>query len=328
MITGIRDNRGFFEVLIGDGWPLLLFTGLSLVMAGGFALFLAATGHFLPHDTAYLGQDAAALCQFHGCRIVHFMFHGRVAFGGTLIAMGLLYMWLAAFPLRAGEAWAWWTCLLSALVGFASFLTYLGYGYLDTWHGVATLILLPCFGVGLAKTYAILASPKSIHVLRQPSANFTWPSRTGLGRAALLATAFGLVSAGLTIMVVGMTMVFVPQDLVYMNAAPADLQAISPRLISLIAHDRAGFGGGLASAGLAMFFSIWCSHPSKSLWQVLALAGLAGFGCALGIHLIVGYTDFTHLLPAYLGAVVYGLGLALSYPSMVKGQAEENIKER
>jgi hypothetical protein len=38
------------------------------------------------------------------------------------------------------------------VVGFLTFLAYLGYGYLDTWHGVATLFLLPVFGVGLLRS--------------------------------------------------------------------------------------------------------------------------------------------------------------------------------
>ena len=124
----MNDNRGIFETLIGDGRPLLLFTGLSLVLSGAFALFLSATGQFLPHDAQYLGLSAAELCRFSGCRIVEFMIHDRVAFGGVLISIGVLYMWLAEFPLRHREGWAWWTLLLSGIVGFGSFLAYLGYG--------------------------------------------------------------------------------------------------------------------------------------------------------------------------------------------------------
>jgi len=72
------------------------------------------------------------------------MIHDRATFGGVLIAIGTLYLWLAEFPFRRGDAWAWWTLLLSGFVGFLSFLGYLGYGYLDSWHGIATLLLLPC----------------------------------------------------------------------------------------------------------------------------------------------------------------------------------------
>src|SRR4051794_567858 len=147
-------DRGLLQALMGDGRPLLLFVGLALILSGGFALFLAATGHFLPHDERFLGMTAEQLCSLHGCRIVHFMYHDRGAFGGSLIAIGTLYLWLAEFPLRNGEAWAWWTFLVTGVLGFASFLTYLGYGYLDTWHGVGTVLLLPCFIWGMVLTYS------------------------------------------------------------------------------------------------------------------------------------------------------------------------------
>src|SRR5688572_6275959 len=143
------SSRGFVEALIGDGRPLIVFTGLCLGLAGAFALFQSATGNFLPHDTSFLQMSPQDLCKINECRIVHFMIHDRVSFGGSLIAIAVVYLWLAEFPLRAGEPWAWWTLLASGIVGFGSFLTYLGYGYLDTWHGTATLVLLPCFIAGL-----------------------------------------------------------------------------------------------------------------------------------------------------------------------------------
>ena len=315
----MKDNRSILEATIGDGRPLLLFTGLSLVLSGAFALFLSVTGQFLPHDAQYLGLSASELCRFTGCRIVAFMIHDRVAFGGTLIAIGSLYMWLAEFPLRQGQAWAWWTFLLSGGAGFASFLAYLGYGYLDTWHGIATLFLLPCFVIGLRKSYAGLTAPKGIAALLSPSVKVSWRSAAGLGRGSLLLTAIGLVGAGLTILLVGVTIVFVPQDLVFMRLQVEDFNHINPRLIPLIAHDRAGFGGGLCASGIAIFFSIWCGTPSKSLWQILCLAGGIGFGCAIGTHFLIGYTDFIHLLPAYLGGVIFSSGLLLSYQPMMAG---------
>src|ERR1700730_8289723 len=111
--TASEDDRGFTRAWMGEGRPLLLFTGLYLVLAGAFALFLSATGHFLPHDIQFLGMTADQLCALHECRIVHFMFHDRVSFGGALIAVGSLYMWLAEFPLRGGQAWAWWLFLVT-----------------------------------------------------------------------------------------------------------------------------------------------------------------------------------------------------------------------
>ena len=308
-----RSERGLVEAMVGDGRPLLLLTGLCLVLAGAFALFQSATGHFLPHDVDFIGMDAKQLCAVHQCKVVHFMFHDRVSFGGVLVAIGGLYMWLAEFPLREGEAWAWWVLLVSGAAGFASFLTYLGYGYLDTWHGVATLFLLPCFGVGLWKAHSRLKGPRSIRVLLRPGVVVPWVSRFGVGRALLIATGFGLIGGGLVIMTVGMTVVFVPQDLTFMGLDAAELERINRKLIPLIAHDRAGFGGGVCVSGILLVFCAWCGRMSRSLWQVLVVAGAVGFGTAIGIHPMIGYTDALHLAPAVMGAATMAAGLVLMW---------------
>jgi hypothetical protein len=312
MCTARTDDRGFFATLLGDGRPPLLLLSLGLVLSGLFAVFLAVTGQFLPHDERFLGMTAEQLCSLQGCRIVHFMIHDRLAFGGALIAVGVAYVWLVEFPLRRGETWAWWLLLLSGTVGFASFLAYLGRGYLDVWHGVATLALLPCFGVGLARSRAVLVRPEGIGCLLRPGVRVDWLSAYGLGRACLLAAAVGLCGGGLVILAVGATSVFVPQDLTYLGLGPAEMDALNPRLVPLIAHDRAGFGGAVCCCGVVLFFAVWCGRPSRSLWQVLALSGAIGFGAAIGAHPAVGYNDLVHLAPATLGAVLYLTGLVLT----------------
>ncbi len=306
-----RGDRGLFEELIGDGRPLLHLTGAGLILAGLFALFLSATGHFLPHDVAYLGMDARQLCEVRGCRIVHFMFHDRVAFGGALVAVGTLYLWLAAFPIREGEAWAWWLFALSGAVGFASFFSYLGTGYVDTWHGAATLGLLAAFLGGLRGSYGLLRPPRGWRGLLRPGGG------GGAGRALLLATAAGMIAGGASILAIGSTRVFVDTDLGFMGVTAAELRALNPRLVPLIAHDRAGFGGGILTCGCLVLGCVWCGRPSRALWQALAVAGTAGFGCAVGVHFAVGYTDAIHLLPAAAGASLFLAGLALSRRSMI-----------
>jgi hypothetical protein len=97
-------------------------------------------------------MDMEQLCGLSDGRVARFMFHDRVSFGGAIIAIAVLYLWLERVPLKAGEGWAWWTFLLSGLAGFGSFLAYLGYGYLDSWHGLATLGLLPLYIGGLVLT--------------------------------------------------------------------------------------------------------------------------------------------------------------------------------
>lgn len=285
------------------GCRLVALTAWALIAAGLVALALAATTKLLPHDVAYLGMTVAELCGWHDCRVVRFLAHDRTAFGGALLAIGFLYLWLARFPLRGGERWAWWTLLASGTTGFASFLAYLGYGYLDVWHGRATLALLPVFAAGLA-----LAHPRAAPLPGNPADG----RALAQGRALLVFVALGMMAAGGTIMAVGMTRVFVPQDLEYMRLAPADLHVLSPRLVPLIAHDRAGFGGGLLSSGIALFGAAWFGARRRDprLWRVLLAAGSAGFGTALGVHFLIGYTSFSHLAPAYAGAAAFALAIA------------------
>ena len=311
MTPPMNDDRGFLETLIGDGRSLLTLTALVLIGAGGFAFFQASTGHFLPHDTAYLGMTSQQLCALHGCRIVHFMVHDRVSFAGVLIAIGTMYLWLSEFPLKRGERWAWWAFAISGIAGFLSFLAYLGYGYLDTWHGAATLFLAPVFVGGLVMTRARAGEGAGAPLRTM----LDFRSRRGIGRVLILASTFGIVCAGLTIMTVGMTRVFVPTDLTFMGVTTQELRALNAHLVPLIAHDRAGFGGALVSCGLAMFIAALYGFPSRSLWQALAFAGVSGFGTAILVHPAIGYTDLFHIGPAVLGCVVFAIGMAMSFSS-------------
>jgi hypothetical protein len=299
------EDRGFLDAVIGDGRPLLILSAIFLIACGGFAIFQASTMRLLPHDTAYLGMSAEQLCRYQGCRILHFMIHDRISFGGVLIAIGVLYLWLTEFPLQRGETWAWWALVASGMVGFVSFLSYLGYGYLDSWHGAATLVLLPLFVGGVLYSRDLVS-------ISMPPHPFEVRSRAGLGRALLLLASAGIATAGLVITTVGMTTVFVPQDLEYIGGTRAAIASIHPHLLPLIAHDRAGFGGALASFGVAMFACLRYGRASRALWQALAIAGAAGFTTAVGIHPVIGYLSLTHLAPAVLGMLVFAGGLALA----------------
>jgi hypothetical protein len=287
---------------------MLILSGIVLLACGIVAIAQAATGHLLPHDAIFLGMTAEELCRLQACRILHFMIHDRISFGGVLIAIGVLYVWLASVVLRRHETWAWWALAISGAAGFASFLTYLGYGYLDTWHGAATLLLLPLFGGGLIRARASrceAVAPMPIDLR----------SGVGIGRALLLLSSVGISGAGVTIMTVGMTRVFVPQDLEYIGMTRDAIGAINPNLIPLIAHDRAGFGGALVSFGVAMFACVRYARISRTLWHVLAVAGTAGFATAVGVHPVIGYVSLTHLGPAILAGGIFAAGLALSRTS-------------
>ena len=302
------------------GRVLLAVLAVCLILSGLFAVFQAISGKFLPHDEEYLGMRAEDLCALQGCRIVHFMIHDRVSFGGAIVAIGLLYLWLA----RQRQPWAWWLFLLSGAVGFGSFFAYLGYGYLDTWHGAATLALLPCFLFGLVQGHES-PFPDGIRCLVQPTRRFSLSTSLGLGRACLLATTAGLVIGGLVIFLVGMTCVFVPQDLQYIGLETEEMRNLNPRLLPLIAHDRAGFGGAVCCCGLTMFFCILRGKPSRSLWLTLALAGTAGFVAAIGVHPAIGYNDLVHLAPAVLGGILYLAGLMLTFRPMWRSQVKPTL---
>lgn len=294
------------SISVRDGRLFLATLGGGLFAAGIIAILLGISGRFLPHDEAFLGMSARDLCALDGCRIVHFMIHDRISFGGVLIALGIVYFWLVAVPLSEGEAWAWWLLLVSGAVGFISFFAYLGFGYFDLWHALGTLSLFPCFVAGLYLSRR-LAAGSSLGMLLRPSAE------GGVGRWILEWTMLGIFAGGLTILVVGMTCVFVPQDLTFLGLSVEEMKALNPHLVPLIAHDRAGFGGALCSCGIALYFAVRCGKGSRSLWWTVAAAGLAGFGAGIGAHPFAGYVDPVHLAPAVLGAVVYVVGLIASY---------------
>ncbi len=317
------DRRTLLEAFLGDGRPPLALTGAALFASGGFAIFQSITGHLLPHDSHALGMDAEALTRAANTHLTMFMFHDRVAFGGTLLAIGSAYWWLSEFPLKDGRSWAWWAFSISGLTGFASFLAYLGYGYLDTWHAVATLILLPIFLAGLWRSRKL--TPDRLRIRQAWRTDLPAPMGAArYGRYLLQTCGLGLALAGATIVVVGMTTVFVPQDLAFIALTRVQIGAIAPLLIPVIAHDRAGFGGGLLSCGLLILIMTRHAPLTRSFLEVIALMGLFGFGAALGVHAAIGYLDFIHLAPAYAGLLLFLSGIAFCVYAYVRAEPQRS----
>jgi hypothetical protein len=303
----MRDERSLLDVILGDGRSLIALTGFSLLLSGGLAILQSVSGQLLPQDSHAIGMDSAALMHAANRHLLGFMFHDRVAYGGTLLAIGAAYLWLAAFPVKHREPWAWWSLLLSGAIGFLAFLTYLGKGYLDTWHGVATLFLLPVFIAGLWRSRpAIFALHSAWQICPH-----TFSSSGRWGRILLAICAIGLMLAGLTIALFGMTTIFVPSDLRFIGLSIPSLARISPMLIPLISHDRAGFGGGLCSIGCLLLFMARCADINRSFAEIVGVMGCSGFGFAIGVHFVVGYRDFFHLLPAFLGYFLFIVADAL-----------------
>jgi hypothetical protein len=318
-----RDEAevGLLAPVLGDGRPLLLVVAGALLFAGGFAVFLAAAGEFLPHDIRHLGMSPDDLRAVGDGRLVDFMIHDRAAFGGTLLGLGVMYVWLTVFPLAAGEQWAWWVWLVSGGVGFLSFLSYLGYGYLDTWHGLATLAILPAYVVGMVRSRRLVGPLDVRHLVRHGG----WLARRdtfALGRAVLVLGAAASAAGGLAILRIGVGDTFVPEDLDFIGVDADRLAALNPRLVPLLAHDRAGFGGGVVTLGLTTLLCLWCARPSRHLHQAVALSGVASLSAALGVHFAVGYTDAWHLLPPAVATAALVVGLALHHPGLPVVSAE------
>lgn len=132
------------------------------------------------------------------------------------------------------------------------------------------------------------------------------PALSLSGIALFLSGAFAVfLAAGLVILYLGTTEVFVAEDLGFMGVTREFIDGINLRLVPLIAHDRAGFGGGLATVGVLLLMCGWYAPPSRAFHDAVLVAGSAGFGCAIGTHFAEGYVNPVHLAPAFLGAALF-----------------------
>ena len=99
-----------------------------------------------------------------------------------------------------------------------------------------------------------------------------------------------------------------------MQTTAESLTAANPRLVPLVAHDRATFGGMIFSAGWAFLLpALWgYRRGSAWLWWTMLLAGLAAYVPAIAVHYAVGYTDPMHLAPAWSGLGFFLAALVFS----------------
>ena len=288
------------------------------LIGGVLATGIAATRVVLPYDEAFLGMSREQL-QTINPRLIAFMAHDRVSLVGPMFTIGLLYVGLSLGGIRRGVHWAMVAVFASAFVGFGSFFLFLGFGYLDTLHAFVTACLLQLL---LLAVHSELGThtPAIPPQLRTDRA---W-RLAQWGQLLLVFHAVAILGAGLVISSVGVTVVFVHEDLEFMGTTAEHLKAANPRLVPLVAHDRATFGGILVSTGvLLLLTALWGYRAGNGwLWWTLLPAGALGYVPAIAVHLAVGYTDGMHLLPAFVGLGVFLLGLALSRPYLCKPASE------
>jgi dihydroorotate dehydrogenase len=243
--------------------------------------------------------------------LLDFLTHDRITLAGLMLSAGIVYTGLAVRQIRAGWHWAEGTVLASALMGFVSFFWFLGYGYFEPFHGFVTAVLLQ---------FTLIAARSKRDApafVPRPAMADDRDWRVGLwGQLCWIVFGVGLLGAGVAISIVGVTTVFVPQDLAFLNTTADALRAVSPRLVPMIAHDRATVGGMLLSCGLAYLLpALWgFRRGDRALWWTLVLGAIPAFSAALAVHAHVGYIDFVHLAPLAPALVLFVLGAALARP--------------
>ncbi|MCA1319958.1 dihydroorotate dehydrogenase [Bacillus tianshenii] len=317
-----RINESLLEVMerpapVGNGWYSYWLFGLFILLGGMLAFLFGVTSIVLPYDEHFLGMKKEEIWLFNE-RIMLFMAHDRLTLAGTMISGGIVYMQLARYGVKQGLLWAKQAIDAAAIIGFLGIFSFIGYGYFDWLHLLFWLILLPVYAYGFFKTRGLNGTPSSSN-LKNDS---VW--RKGIyGQLAFVLMGFSFVVGGIVISYIGVTSVFVPTDIQYICMPPELLDSFNQNLISVLAHDRAGFGSALLSVGLlVLMLSLWgFQQGNKWVWWTILIGGLPAFITGILIHFLIGYTTFTHLLPAYVAVGLYCIGLLLSYRFLHKKSA-------
>ncbi|MFJ5777059.1 hypothetical protein [Streptomyces sp. NPDC093094] len=290
-------------------WWWALLVGLGMTGAGLGAAAITLGPVLLWYDRDYLGMS---LHELHAANhhLVHFLQHDRITMAGTMVAIGALYTGLALGGIRRGWPWAREVYLLSGAIGFPTLFYFLATGFVEPLHTATALVLFPMFVAGVRR------APHMPRWRLAPDGPERERRRALVGQLLLIVTGLGLFAGGAVISVVGLTGVFVPTDLAFLGTDAHALEAVNARLVPFVAHDRAGFGGALMSAAVAItLLSAWGWRRGEAwvLWTLAVAAG-AGFLPAVVVHGAIRYTDFLHLAPVYLGIVLTATGLLLARP--------------
>jgi dihydroorotate dehydrogenase len=287
-------------------WGLML--GMAMLVGGIIATILASSRVVLPYDEALCGIPRGAFASINP-RLLPFMAHDRMTLAGSMLSLAILYIAVAWNGIRLGHHWAKSTLILSSGTGFFSFFLFLGYGYFDPFHAFITAVLVQFVFFTMATPLGPAHPPAAADWQETPA----W-RRAQWGQLLFIGLGVGLVVAGLVISYVGCTTVFVATDLEFLQIAAAKALVGTDRLIPLIAHDRASLDGMLISNGLFVWLSAqWGMRAgARWLWLALAWAGNVAFAIAIGVHIVVGYTSWVHLAPAFAGWATWLLALGLT----------------
>jgi hypothetical protein len=297
-------------------WCWALLVGLGMTVAGLGAAAITLGPVLLWYDRDYLGMT---LHELHAANhhLVHFLQHDRITMAGTMVSIGALYTGLAVGGIRRGRPWAREVYLLSGAIGFPTLFYFLATGFVEPLHTATALVLFPMFVAGVRR------APHTPRWRPVPEGPERERRRALTGQLLLIVTGVGLFVGGAVISVVGLTGVFVPTDLTFLGTSARALEAVNPRLVPFVAHDRAGFGGALMSAAAAItLLSAWGWRRGEAwVFWTLGIAAAAGFLPAVVVHGTIHYTDFVHLAPVYLGMAMTATGLLLARPYLCASES-------
>jgi hypothetical protein len=297
------------SALLRYGWLAFALMGAGLVVTSIAAITVGLTTVILPYDETFVRLQRLAFNSINP-HLLGFMQHDRITYAGTSLSTGLFFACLSLFGARRQQRWAYNCVRVAGFFGFASFLLFLGYHYLDPLHAFVTLLLLPFYVWGLA------CPPPSRSM---PSSNLynddAW-LRAQWGQCLFVFVGAGLIAAGIAICRIGTSSVLIDQDLAYMHTTASALTMHNPHLLPAVAHDRAGFGGALVTIGIAVFMASMHGFRQGEgwFWWTLLISGLPAFIATLAIHYFIGYTNQMHLAPIYIGFAMYACALWLTYP--------------
>jgi hypothetical protein len=302
-------RREIVAVASWPAWMWALLVGIGLIVAGIGAAAITVGPVLLGYDRDYLGLTVAGLDAIDP-HLVGFLQHDRITMAGNMIGIGILYCGLACGGIRRGRGWARTTLLISGVVAFGTWFYFLATGFVEPLHTTVVVILFPALMIAVIR--APVTPPARVvgDGPQRERARALWAQLLMIGVGG------GLTVAGVVISTVGLTAVFVPTDLGYLGTDSATLSAADQQLLPFIAHDRAGFGGALVGAGLAvLLISLWgWRRGERWVWWALAGGCLSGTAPALVVHLEIGYTTFSHLLPLYVLVAVVAVALTLARP--------------
>ncbi|MGU3293239.1 hypothetical protein [Williamsia sp. M5A3_1d] len=314
------------EVADVRGWPAwvwAMLVGVGLIVGGIGAAVITIGPVLLGYDRDYLGLSVSGLNEVD-THLVGFLQHDRITMAGNMVGLGSLYCGLAWGGIRRGRRWARDTLAVSGIVAFGTWLYFLATGFVEPLHTLVVVVLSPLLVVAVWRAPVVPVRPRAPEGPERERTVALW------GQLMMIGVGGGLAVAGTVISTVGLTAVFVPTDLGYLETSAGALRDANQNLLPFIAHDRAGFGGALVGSGLAvLLISLWgWRRGERWVWWSLLLGCLFGTAPALAVHLDIGYTTLSHLLPLYVLIVVVAVALWISRPYLTAQPERDQASPR